>query len=97
MKNSDTEQGELQRRLLRCGAGLIMLCALVSFFASGYSPPGVCGEVLRHNQANDIDASALFYTDVDNIAELEQGLARLRQERRQLRDTVRTGATADRE
>ncbi|MCK4462543.1 MAG: hypothetical protein KAW46_12110 [candidate division Zixibacteria bacterium] len=38
--------------------------------------PGICGEVLRHNQSQDIDASPLFYTDVENMAELEEGLAK---------------------
>ncbi len=48
-----------------------------AFFASGYTSPGPAGDVLRHNQACDIDASPLFYTEVENMHELEQGLARM--------------------
>ncbi len=54
--------------------GLTGLAMFFGFFASGYSFPGVFGEVLRHNQANDIDASPLLYLEVENMAELEQGV-----------------------
>jgi hypothetical protein len=57
--------------------GLIVLGSCIAFFASGYSPPGVAGEVLRHNQQHDIDASPLFYSEVENMQELEAGLAEL--------------------
>lgn len=53
--------------------GLCALILTVTFFASGYSFPGPFGEVLRHNQANDIDASPLFYSEVEHMAELEEG------------------------
>ena len=64
-------------RWLRFLAGAAILAATVAFFASGHTPPGAAGEVLRHNQSCDIDASPLFYTEVENMHELEQGLARL--------------------
>jgi len=51
--------------------GIVILAAVVSFFASGYSPPGICGEVLRNNQANDIDATPLLYMEVENMSALE--------------------------
>ncbi|UCD93923.1 MAG: hypothetical protein JSU69_09140 [Candidatus Zixiibacteriota bacterium] len=57
--------------------GIIAFALFFGFFASGYSPPGVCGEVLRHNQALDIDASPLFYSEVENMSELEEGLRQL--------------------
>jgi len=59
--------------------GLLILGGCFAFFASGYSPPGVLGEVLRHNQTYDIDASPLFYTEVENMHALEQGLDELRE------------------
>ena len=68
------------RAWLKFGVGLVVLSALVAFFASGYTPPGAFGEVLRHNQAHDIDASPLFYTEVENMPELEQGVKKLREE-----------------
>jgi hypothetical protein len=52
----------------------VLLAAVVGFFASGYSPPGPLGEVLRHNQSEGIDASPLFYTEVENMRDLEAGL-----------------------
>jgi hypothetical protein len=54
--------------------GLALLGFCIAFFASGYTPPGALGAVLRHNQQHDIDASPLFYTEVENMHELELGL-----------------------
>ena len=54
--------------------GLAGLSMFFGFFASGYSFPGIFGEVLRHNQKYAIDASPLFYTEVDNMSVLEDGL-----------------------
>jgi hypothetical protein len=59
-------------------AGLLLMALIVTFFASGYTPPGIAGEVLRHNQKYDIDASPLFYTEVEHMQQLEAGLADLR-------------------
>jgi len=33
----------------------------------GYAPPGPVGEVLRNNLQNHIDATALFYTEVESL------------------------------
>jgi hypothetical protein len=62
---------------VRFFVGLLALALCIAFFASGYSPPGAAGAVLRHNQENDIDASPLFYTEVENMQDLEAGLADL--------------------
>ena len=56
---------------------VVILAAVAGFFSSGVTPPGPAGEVLRHNQSCDIDASPLFYSEVENMHELEQGLARM--------------------
>jgi len=64
----------LRARCLRLAVGLALLASIVGFFASGFAPPGPLGEVLRHNQELDIDASPLFYTEVENMQELEAGL-----------------------
>jgi hypothetical protein len=58
-------------------AGIIILACIISIFASGFTPPGACGEVIRHNQQADIDATPLFYTEVENISELIEGVERL--------------------
>lgn len=68
------KESSLLRRWIRFFAGLVILIAIITFFSSGYSPPGVFGEVLRHNQACSIDASPLFYSEVENMTELETGL-----------------------
>ena len=57
--------------------GVIILGGVVLFFASGITPPGIAGDVLRHNQENQIDASPLFYTDVENMSDLEDSLKAL--------------------
>ena len=54
---------------------ILMLILLVTFFASGWTPPGPVGEVLRHNQERDIDASPLFYFEVEHITDLQKKLA----------------------
>jgi hypothetical protein len=74
---------------LRFFIGLLILGAFFAFFASGYSPPGALGEVLRHNQTYDIDASPLFYTEVDNMRALEEGLIELREKALRRHDHVR--------
>jgi hypothetical protein len=66
-------------------AGLGFLALFFSFFASGYSFPGVFGEVLRHNQANNIDASPLFYSEVENMSELEDGIREIMDGRKDFR------------
>ncbi len=60
--------------------GMLALLCVVWFLSSGYTPPGIFGEVIRHNQANDIDASPFFYGDVENMTELEEGLKQLLKE-----------------
>jgi len=79
-KGSDNRRGRDWARFL---LGLIMLAATVLFFSSGITPPGICGEVLRHNQANHIDASPLLYSEVGHMAELEEGVRQLREAARE--------------
>jgi hypothetical protein len=68
--NSDSRGAKWFRFLV----GIVLLGLSAGFFASGYSPPGVFGEVLRHNQQCDIDATPLFYTEVEHMRELEEGI-----------------------
>jgi hypothetical protein len=74
-RSSGSETGRAAAWLkLIAGACLLLLIAAV--FASGYTPPGMAGEVIRHNQKEDIDASPFFYGDVDNMLELIEGAER---------------------
>jgi len=66
------------RQWLRFVTGLALLAMTAGFFMSGLTPPGVCGEVLRHNQTEGINASPLFYSEVENMAALEDGVQKLR-------------------
>jgi hypothetical protein len=84
-------QEPLSKRLRRFFIGLIILAAFYTILASGYTPPGVCGEVLRHNMEYDIDASPFWYMDIENMWEYETAVADLRQNR--LQETVDTLST----
>ncbi len=66
--------------------GIILLGSFFWFLSTGYTPPGILGEVIRHNQENNIDASPFFYGDVENMIELEEGLKELMEEQRSERD-----------
>jgi len=70
--------GKLTHRLWRFVVGLVLLAAFYSVFASGYTPPGIAGEVLRHNREYEIDASPLWYMEVENMQELEEGVRHMR-------------------
>ena len=73
-----TDDISTRERWRRFTIGLMLLGILVAFLASGYAPPGVCGEVLRHNQDARIDASPFFYGDVANMAQIERDLQQTR-------------------
>lgn len=66
------------RKWIRFFLGLICLLLFYGFFASGYSPPGIFGEVLRHNQDCEMDATAMFYTELERMSEYEEGILELR-------------------
>jgi len=51
----------------RFAAGALLLAGAVLALMQGYTPPGVAGEVLRNNLRHDIDATPLFYTEVETV------------------------------
>ena len=55
------------------GLGLLAILLLAEVLSRGLTPPGPAGEVLRNNQRLDVDATPLFYTEVENFTELERG------------------------
>ena len=67
-------------------AGVIILSLFTGFFMSGYAPPGVFGEVLRHNQAAEIDASPMIPSEVEHMAALERGVRLMREAARRQTD-----------
>jgi hypothetical protein len=62
--------------------GLAALALFYGIFASGLNPPGITGEVLRHNRANNINASPLWYRDVEEINSYERDVLKMREEAR---------------
>ncbi len=66
-------------RWLRFLFGLAALTAFFGVFASGWTPPGPAGAVLRNNQGLNIDASPLFYSDLENMPQIEADVRALRQ------------------
>lgn len=79
------------RRWIRLGNALLILAVAIAFFSSGWSPPGATGRVLRHNQAADIDASPLFYSEVEHMGELESSV----RDRKNSLATVDSAATTE--
>jgi len=61
-------------RLTRLLIGLALLGGPTALLMSGVTPPGPAGELLRHNREHRIDASPLFYSEVENMAQLEAAL-----------------------
>ncbi len=47
--------------------GALLLIGLVLALMQGYTPPGPAGDVFRNNQHSHIDATPLFYTDVESL------------------------------
>lgn len=65
-------------RWLRLLAGIAVLGGLITLLATVYPP----AEVLRHNTEQDIQATALFYMDLDRMQEIERHLETLKAENR---------------
>jgi len=78
---------------LKFSVGLFLFMLFFGFFASGYTPPGIFGEVLRHNQANNIDASPLLYMEVEHMSDLEDGVRQMREDARIKTAVVITDST----
>ena len=53
-------------RWLRLAAGAAGMLGLFLLLARGYAPPGPAGDVIRHNLAHGIDATPLFYTEIES-------------------------------
>ena len=64
------------RRWLRLAVGLLLLTGTVTLLAT-LPPPGA---VMRHNTQHDVQATALFYMDLEQMPELEERLEALIEE-----------------
>jgi hypothetical protein len=47
-------------------AGTLLLTAFVLMLMQGYAPRGPAGDVIRNNQQQGIDATPLFYTELES-------------------------------
>ena len=47
--------------------GVLLLTGAILLLMQGYAPPGPAGEVFRNNLQNRIDATPLFYTEVESL------------------------------
>ena len=65
-------------RWAKLAIGLLILAGFAFLLGSGAAPPGRIGDVIRNSHAHQIDATALFYSDLDNMQELERDLAERR-------------------
>ena len=65
-------------RWLRLLAGVVVLGGFILLLAT-VTPPA---EVLRHNTEQDIQATALFYMDLDRMQEIERHLETLKADNR---------------
>jgi hypothetical protein len=66
-------------KVLRFLIGLILLGGLIVLLAMGPTP----GPVLRNNAEQEIEATALFYMDLDEMQELERRLEEMKAEKAQ--------------
>ena len=58
---------------LCCGALMVLSLLLAVIYLP--VPDGIVGEVIRNNLDKQIDASPLFYSEVDSIFEMEKAVA----------------------
>ena len=65
-------------RWLRFGLALALVAAAMAFLASEPRPPGMAGKIIERNLEHEVQASALFYMDLDRMPEIEDRLARTR-------------------
>lgn len=56
--------------------GLALFVALVGLLAAGPTPPGAAGRMIERNISYDIQATALFYQDLDKMTDLQEDLNR---------------------
>ncbi len=62
--------GENDSRMAAWGkliVSALLLATGIVFLMQGYTPPGPAGEVIRHNQKEKIDATPLFYTELESV------------------------------
>jgi len=72
--HSTDAQLPTRHRWLRFAIGLSLLGGVIILGVAGVTPRGAAGEIIRQDQDSSIDATPLFYSEVENMAELETRL-----------------------
>jgi hypothetical protein len=67
-----------RNRWLRLCVGAAVLAAAFAVLARGPLLPGATGLVLEHNREHDLETTALFYTDLESMPEIEARMERMR-------------------
>ena len=62
-----SDSGRRPAALAKFAVGVLLLTGAILLLMQGYAPPGPVGEVLRNNLRNRIDATPLFYTEVESL------------------------------
>lgn len=75
-------------RWMKFLCGVAVIYGMAAFFGSGYTPPGICGKVVRHNRQMNIDASPFFYGDVENMLDLIESAEKMHSNSDQLVDKL---------
>ena len=70
----------LGRRLARLAIGLALTAGFFCVLAFGPMWPGVAGRMIERNMDQQIQATALFYQDLEAMSNLEDRLVRFRAE-----------------
>jgi hypothetical protein len=78
---SGQELDWLERRWVRRGLGLALLAAVLAFLITGPGLPGPAGTIIQRNIDQDIQATALFYMDLDRMPEIQEDLEVLLEQR----------------
>jgi hypothetical protein len=63
-------------RLFRFALAVAAVAAAMAVLVSAPPPPGRAGAIIRRNLEQDVQASALFYMDLERMPRLEERLAR---------------------
>ena len=66
---------DLTGRLLRFGLALALVGLALALLVAGPRPPGMAGEIIQRNLEQDVQATALFYMDLERMPRIEERLA----------------------
>lgn len=60
------------RRWLRFALGVSILAGFFWFLTTRPTPPGVAGQIIERNLRQDVDATALFFTELERMPAIEE-------------------------